>query len=66
MWDRVLFNTSEIKINGHAQGTPPIGHAQSTQPITPMHIFTGSMEHAQRSPWSEHAPYNLLEHIYGV
>ena len=31
-----------------------IGHAQSTQPNTPMHIFIGSMGHAQRTPLSEH------------
>ena len=35
------FNTQGLKINGHAQGTPSIGHAQSTQPNTTMHIFTG-------------------------
>ena len=53
-WVRVLFNTPGLKINGHAQGTPSIGHAQSTQPNTPMHIFTGCMEHAQRTALSEH------------
>ena len=54
-WDRVLFNTPGLKINGHAQGTPSIGHAQSIQPNTPMQIFTGSKEHAQRALLSEDA-----------
>ena len=52
IWDRVLLNTPGFKIKRHEQH---IGHAQSTQPNTPMHIFTGSMEHAQRTPLSEHA-----------
>ena len=54
IWDSVLLNTPELKINRHAPGTPPIGHVQSTQPNTPMHIFTGSMEHAQRTSLSAH------------
>ena len=49
--DRVLLNTPGLKIKRHAQD---IGHAQSTQPKIPMHIFTGSMEHAERTPLSEH------------
>ena len=55
IWDRVLLNTPGLKINGHVQDTQFIGHALSTQPNTPMNIFTGSMEHAQRAPLSEHA-----------
>ena len=58
IWDRVLLNTSGLKIKRHAQA---IGHVQSTQPNTPtplnqpntntpMQFFTGSMEHAQRTP----------------
>ena len=49
IWDRVLFNTPGLKINGHAHGTPSIGLAQSTQPNTHMYIFTGSMEHAENT-----------------
>ena len=52
IWDRVLLNTPGLKIKRHVQD---IGHALSTQPNTPMHFFTGSMEHAQRTPLSEHA-----------
>ena len=55
-WNRVLFNTPELKMSGHAQGTPPIGHAKSTRSNTPMHIFTSSMQHVQRTPLSEHGP----------
>ena len=51
IWDRVHINTPGLKIKKHAQD---IGHAQSTQANTPMHIFTGSMEHAQKTPLSEH------------
>ena len=50
IWDRVLLNTPGLKIKRHAQD---IGHDQSTQPNTPMQFFTGSMEHAQRTPLSE-------------
>ena len=39
IWDRVLY-TPGLKIKRYAQD---IGHAQSTQPNTPMHFFTGSM-----------------------
>ena len=52
MWDSILLNIPGLKIKRHVQNT---GHAQSTQPNTPMHIFTGSLEHAQRTPLSEHA-----------
>ena len=55
IWNRVLLNTSGLKINGHTQGTPTIWHAQSSQYNIPMHIFTGSVEHAQRIPLPEHA-----------
>ena len=44
----------------HAQD---IGHAQSTQPNTPMHFFTGSVENAQRTAYLRHAhkiSYNML------
>ena len=60
IWDRVLLNTPGLKIKRHAQD---IGHAQSTQPNTPMQFFTGSMEHAQRIPLSGEYAWNLLEHI---
>ena len=56
IWDRVLFNTLGLKINGHAQGKASFGHDQSTQPNTSMHIFTDSMEYAQRTSLPEH-PY---------
>ena len=52
---QVLLNTPGLKINGHAQGTPSIGHAWSTQPNICMHMLTGCMEHAQRTLLSEHA-----------
>ena len=61
IWDRVLLNTHGLKIKGHVKA---IEHAQSTQPntLTPlnqpntlMEFFTDSMEHAQRTPLSEHA-----------
>ena len=52
IWERVLLNTPGLKIKRHAQD---IGHAQSTALNTPMQFFTGSMEHAQRTPISEHA-----------
>ena len=55
IWDRLLFNTPGLKINGHAQGTTSLGHAQFHQPNTPMHIFTGCMEDAQRTLLSDHA-----------
>ena len=50
---------------GHAQNIQtnyptPLSQSSTTiplsQPNTPMHFFTGSMEHAQRTPSSEHAP----------
>ena len=43
IWDRVLLNTPGLKIKRHAQD---IGHAQCTQPNTPMQFFTGTVEHA--------------------
>ena len=70
IWDRVLLNTSELKIKSHEQA---IGHVQSTQPNTPtplnqpntpitlnhpnspMLYFIGSMKHAHRTPLSEHS-----------
>ena len=52
IWDRVLLNSPGLKMKRHAQN---IGHAQSNQPNTPMHFFTGSMEHAQRTPLHEYA-----------
>ena len=54
IWDRVLLNTPVLKINGHVQSTPHWA-CSVPQPNTTMHIFTGSMEHAQTTPWSEHA-----------
>ena len=38
IWDRVLLNNPGLKINRHVQGTPPIGHAQSTQPNSHAYI----------------------------
>ena len=64
--ERVLFNTPGIKVNGHAQGTPSIGHAQAPLPITLMHRMLGHMEHAHRKPVSEQVhrtPWNIY-HIY--
>ena len=52
IWKRVLLNTPGLKIKRHAHD---IGHAQSPLPNTPMQFFKGSMEHAQRTPLSEHA-----------
>ena len=52
IWDRAHLNTPGLKIKRHAQG---IWHAQSTQPNIPMHFFTGSMEHAERTTLYEHA-----------
>ena len=63
IWDRVLFNTPGLKVNGHAQGTPSIGHAQLTLPITPIHRMLGHMEHAQRTPVSKHVHRTSSEHI---
>ena len=57
--DRVLLNTPRLKIKRHAQD---IGHAQSTQPNTPMYIYTGYMEHAQRTPLSEHPHRTYIRH----
>ena len=51
IWDRVLLNSPGLKIKRHAQD---IGHTQSTQPNIPMHIFTGCMENALRTPLSKH------------
>ena len=51
IWDRVLLNTPGLKIKRHAHD---IGHAQSTQPNTPMQFFTGSIEHTQRTSLTEH------------
>ena len=62
IWDRVLLYTPVLKIKSHAQD---IGHAQPTQLNTPMHIFIGSMEHAQRTPLSEHTHKTSLN-IYEV
>ena len=43
IWDRVLLNTPGFKTKRHVHD---IGHAQSTQPNTPVQFFTGSVEHA--------------------
>ena len=48
------IKTPGLKINGHAQGTPSIEHAQFTQANDPMHIFTGFKEHVHKTPLSEH------------
>ena len=45
IWDRIPLNTPGFKIKRHAH----LLHSQSTQPINPMDIFIGSMEHAQRT-----------------
>ena len=60
--DRVLLNTPGLKIKRHVHD---IGHGQSTQPNTPMQFFIGSMEHAQRTPLSEHVHRTSLN-IYKV
>ena len=60
IWDRVLLNTPGLKIKRPVQD---IGHAQANQPDTPMHFFTGSMEHAQRTPLSEYA-HRISQNIY--
>ena len=52
MRDRVLLNTPGLKIKRHVHD---IVHAQSSQPNTPMHFYTGAMEHAQRTPLCKHA-----------
>ena len=69
MWDRVLLNTPGLKIKGHVQAirhaqsnqpnTPMSLNQPNTsiifnQPNSPMQFFTGSVEHAQRTPLSEH------------
>ena len=51
-----------LKIKRHEQD---IGHAQSAQPNIPIHYYTGSMEHAQRTPLSEHA-HRTSQNIYKV
>ena len=68
IWDRVFLNTPGLKINTHAQDTSPIGYAHSIQPNTLMHIFTGSMEHAQRTPLSMHRepPRTYIRHWISV
>ena len=53
IWDRVLLNTPGLKFNGHVQSTPHQAFSVP-QTNTPMYNFTGSMEHAQTTPWSEH------------
>ena len=50
IWDRVLFNTPELKIsndNGHVQRTPFIGHAQSIPTNRHVHRTIGHTGHAQ-------------------
>ena len=50
--DRVLLNTPGLKLMGMYKIYPH--QAFSVCPTnTPMHNFTGSMEHAQTIPWSE-------------
>ena len=52
-----------VQAIGHAQNTQPNSPTPLNQPNTPYHyatqhpmkFFTGSMEHAQRTPLSEHA-----------
>ena len=70
IWDRVLLNTPGLKIKRHGQAIGHAQNAQPnsptplnqpnipiplSQPNTPMQFFTGSMEHTQRTPMSEHA-----------
>ena len=47
IWHRVLLNTLWFKKKGNCK---IFGMPQSTKPNTLLHIFTGSMEHAQRTP----------------
>ena len=69
IWDRVLLNTPGFKTKGHvqaighAQNTQPNSFTPLnqpntpillSQPNTPMQFLTGSMQHAQRTPLSEH------------
>ena len=55
VWDRVLFNTPDLKINndnGHANKTSFSGHAQSIPTNRHVHRTTGHIGHALNS---EHA-----------
>ena len=69
IWDRVLLNNPGLKIKrhvqaiGHAQNSQPNSPTPLKQPNSPiplsqpnipMQFFTCSMEHAQRTPLSEH------------
>ena len=69
IWDRVLLNTPGLKIKrhmqgiGHAQNNQPNTHTSLSQPNTPMQFFTGSMEHAQRTPLSEHVLEPLRTYV---
>ena len=78
LWNRVLLNTPGLKIKrhvhgiGHAQNTQYISPApinqpntpiSLSQPNTPMQFFTGSMEHTQRTPLSEHA-HRTFQNMY--
>ena len=52
VWDRVLFNTHELKINndnGHVHNTPFSGHAQSIPTNRHVHGTIGHTGHAQTS-----------------
>ena len=55
LWDRVLFNTPDLKINndnGHAHRTSLSGHAQSIPTYRHLHRTMGHTGHALNS---EHA-----------
>ena len=55
IWDRVLLNTSDLKVNtsnGHANITYSSGHAQSIPTIRYLHRILGNTGHALNS---EHA-----------
>ena len=52
IWDRVLFNTPDLKIsndNGHAHRTSFSGHAQSIPANMHSHRTKGLTRHAQTS-----------------
>ena len=69
VWDRVLLINPGLKIKGHVQAiwyaqsiqpdTPtPLNQLNTSMPLnqpnTPMQFVIGSMEHAWRTPLSEH------------
>ena len=58
IWDRVLFNTPDLKINndnGHTHRTSFIGHAQSIQTSKHTHSTIGHTGHALNS-----------KHVHGI